>query len=105
MNLLQLLLLRNSSRPRSPAGASGSSPLASRKEAFGVAELAVLMLQDPLRDPVVARKPDVRVGGKHLQQLVEHRGHQRPAAKMTVKADMDQPHGFMLEQIFERILV
>src|SRR5262245_46913639 len=47
----------------------------------------------------------LRLGAQELQELVEHRRHQRPAAEMAMEADVEKPHRLLLAQILESVAV
>src|SRR5262245_60549533 len=53
----------------------------------------------------MAGKVCLRLGAQELQELVEHRRHQRPSAEMAVEAYVEQPHRLVLAQMLESVAV
>ena len=54
------------------------------------------MLDGPAGDFIMARKPDLWEALHVVQQLTQHRGHQRPTAEVRMDRQVDQRHRFTL---------
>ena len=58
--------------------------------AMNSCELSLRLLDGPARDLIVAGEPNIWIPAHILQQLMQHRRHERSAAEMRMHSKIDQ---------------
>src|ERR1700746_2383839 len=75
------------------------------EETASIAVLIDIGVERPAREFLVPGAPDIARARELGQQLVEHGGDQRTAAKLAMDHEHQKPHGFVLDEILEGALV